>query len=94
MRSANAEGVGLVVTAALGSLNSVDCSTAPDCAALGRNLCTYTANTCGSCINGFYGVSGDSNTRCFASGDISATAGYRNFAYDRNRLLLEGILSF
>ena len=43
------------------------CSLAPDCAALYRNECSDTPDTCGSCLAGYTGVSGDSNYLCQAS---------------------------
>ena len=36
-------------------MNFVDCSNAPNCAKLNRNLCFKTAGTCGSCLSGFLG---------------------------------------
>jgi len=49
-------------------LNAVDCSNADAsfCANLNRNDCQKTANTCGACLDGFYGVDGDSNNACLA----------------------------
>eukprot|EP01032_Pedospumella_encystans_P039194 gene39194-biopygen5855 len=58
---------GLKQATSLGSylLNEVDCSAAPDCAALNRHACYRTANTCGECLSDTYvGDSGDSNTVC------------------------------
>jgi hypothetical protein len=46
------------------SLIVSDCSMAPDCASLNRESCFSTPATCGSCLEGFVGVSGDSNQAC------------------------------
>jgi len=45
-------------------INDISCLSAPDCAAIGRNDCSTTTNTCGSCLDGFIGSSGDSNVIC------------------------------
>ena len=45
-------------------LNRVDCTSSPNCTLLNRNSCIYTPNTCGKCINGFFGDEADSNTLC------------------------------
>ena len=45
-------------------LNFVDCSSSPKCNALNRYDCKNTANTCGSCLSNYVGISGDSNTPC------------------------------
>jgi len=54
-----------VVGASISTLNSASCLQAPDCAALGRTECSSTSHTCGSCLAGLVGVSGDANTPCF-----------------------------
>ena len=45
-------------------LNFVDCSSSPKCNTLNRYDCKNTANTCGSCLSNYVGISGDSNTPC------------------------------
>ena len=46
-------------------LNKVNCTLAPDCAALNRGDCYRTAHTCGSCLSSDYiGDVGDSNNPC------------------------------
>lgn len=60
-------------------LNSVDCSAAPDCASLHRSDCATTINTCGECLEGYYGEDGDSNSTC-----------YDPFSGSSARKLLEG----
>jgi hypothetical protein len=50
------------------SLNLADCSAAPNCLSLNRHNCSYTAGTCGSCVDVYpIGVPGDSNTACIDS---------------------------
>jgi hypothetical protein len=46
------------------SLNSVSCVSAPNCSALYRKNCRSTANTCGTCLDGYVGDQGDGNTYC------------------------------
>ena len=45
-------------------ISTSNCSLAPNCTALGRESCKMTSHTCGSCLNGFVGVMGDSNVPC------------------------------
>ena len=45
-------------------MNRVDCSLTPSCAAYNRESCLSTANTCGSCLSGYIGQSGDGNSMC------------------------------
>jgi outer membrane protein OmpA-like peptidoglycan-associated protein len=59
------------------SINTVDCSTAPDCGALNRQECRATAGTCGNCLSSFpVGVYGDSNVACtvYSTRRLSASA--------------------
>ena len=61
----NPSNVVRMVDATLSTMNSVDCSNITvDCTALNRQLCSTTANTCGGCLSGYIGLSGDSNTPC------------------------------
>ena len=53
-----------IVAAASNSFSMVDCSSAPSCTSLNRDSCRSVANTCGQCLNGFIGVSGESNAPC------------------------------
>jgi hypothetical protein len=64
LKTKNAEGIGLMVTGVMTSISKVDCSKSPKCSSLNRNNCSTTANTCGSCLSGFIGKSGDSNSIC------------------------------
>jgi hypothetical protein len=68
-------------TAALTSVNSVDCSeaTASYCAGLNRASCGTVSNTCGLCLSGYFGESYPSNNECFDESSrrrmsLSATA--------------------
>ena len=54
-------------------LNAVDCSQAPECAALNRAACGQTKQTCGECLPSFVGVTGDSNTACASLADAVNT---------------------
>jgi hypothetical protein len=61
----NPSSVVRMVDATLSTVNSVDCSNVTvHCTALNRQLCSTTANTCGGCLSGYIGLSGDSNTPC------------------------------
>lgn len=53
-------------------LNSIDCSSSPKCTALNRYPCSSLANTCGACLNGFIGESGDSNQKCLLESAVRA----------------------
>ena len=64
LKTKNAEGIGLMVTGVMTSISKVDCSKSPKCSSLNRNNCSTTVNTCGSCLPGFIGKSGDSNSIC------------------------------
>jgi hypothetical protein len=53
-------------------LNTNDCSNVPfNCEILNRESCGWTPNTCGSCLNGYVGVSGSSNTPCVNYDSVS-----------------------
>jgi hypothetical protein len=60
----DSSGLFRTVGAVLTSVNAVNCTTAISCASLHRQDCQYTRNTCGSCLTGYAGVSGDSNFPC------------------------------
>ena len=68
---------GIKQSNALGSylLNVVNCSLAPDCAALNRANCFRTEHTCGDCISSsFVGDEGDSNEACVDVNTFSSSA--------------------
>jgi hypothetical protein len=53
-----------LVGAAVQTINSVDCTVPTSCVVLNRASCKGTARTCGSCLAGYSGVTGDSNLAC------------------------------
>jgi hypothetical protein len=59
------------------SLNTVSCSSAPNCTALHRSACSTVANTCGACLSGYVGSSGPGNSGCTKS---SGSAGGVRFS--------------
>eukprot|EP01034_Spumella_vulgaris_P047463 gene47463-biopygen30106 len=67
----------LVVNNVANTLNTLNCTGAnvTTCASLNRASCDAVAHTCGSCLDGFYGLAGAANTMCFQQvvGEIGAT---------------------
>eukprot|EP00981_Chlorochromonas_danica_P004712 scaffold946_cov171-Ochromonas_danica.AAC.12 len=55
---------------ALSSLNAVDCTTSVSCSTLNRQKCSTTARTCGPCLSGYVGVTGDANLPCNVSSSL------------------------
>jgi hypothetical protein len=54
------------------SLNSANCSMAPNCSALNRHPCSTVAGTCGPCFSSaFTGVDGPSNSVCVPVGLVA-----------------------
>jgi hypothetical protein len=53
-----------VVTAATTIINTVNCTVPISCALINRASCKATTKTCGKCLIGFLGASGDSNLPC------------------------------
>jgi hypothetical protein len=47
------------------TLNVVDCMGALNCRSLNRNPCTVVANTCGNCMDGYFGDGFFANTMCY-----------------------------
>jgi len=45
-------------------INSVDCSKSPVCSSLNRENCMRKEGSCGSCLSGYIGEEGDSNSIC------------------------------
>jgi hypothetical protein len=62
--SGNVEAVKRLLVTISSAVNTAQCDEAPDCNALNRQDCTVTANTCGSCVSGYVGASGNANTMC------------------------------
>eukprot|EP01038_Epipyxis_sp_PR26KG_P007133 gene7133-9734_t len=48
-----------------GAINYANCSLAPICELLFRSDCSYTQHTCGACLSGYVGKTGDHNEKCF-----------------------------
>ena len=61
-------------------INAVDCGAATEsyCAARNRLICSETAGTCGPCIAGFVGRSGDSNSYCRSATFLTPIGGRCN----------------
>jgi hypothetical protein len=51
----------LVAANLLTSLESVNCSSSPNCASLNRKECSSVSHTCGECLPGYEGVWGALN---------------------------------
>jgi hypothetical protein len=64
LSAGDASAVKSIVGATTTFLNAVSCPTRAYCSDLNRNPCQFVANTCGSCLDGFGGTAGDSNSRC------------------------------
>ena len=62
-----------LIAVAIATINIVDCSlpNGIDCSILNRYNCKHTSHTCGSCLSGYDGQRGDSNTACIIS-DINS----------------------
>lgn len=56
--------VAAVVGAVSATLNAVNCTVLRDCGVINRHECATTPRTCGPCLDGFIGASGDSNIPC------------------------------
>ena len=70
-------------------VNQVPCDLAPDCAALNRETCLHTPNTCGGCLDGFLGEAVDRNDPCIAlSSPKSAQHGHGTFALKNRKLFV------
>ncbi|KAJ1402954.1 REJ domain-containing protein [Ochromonadaceae sp. CCMP2298] len=64
LSDANPSALTQAVSAALLSVNSVDCTVPQACGSVNRELCSATPNTCGPCLGGYLGPTGDSNVAC------------------------------
>ena len=64
------------VGAAAVTVNVVNCTLAPPsyCAQLNRSPCQGTPQTCSACLQGFDGVAGASNAKCFDTSDMDSGA--------------------
>eukprot|EP01040_Poterioochromonas_malhamensis_P014774 gene14774-16409_t len=65
-KSGNSAAAISAISVAGTALNTVNCTLASPsrCLSLNRKACSTTPQTCGSCLSGFSGVFGSSNTRC------------------------------
>jgi len=57
------------------TMNTVNCSASPDCASLNRAGCHDVPNNCGSCLHGYKGIVGSSNSKCFNSTSTEGSIG-------------------
>jgi hypothetical protein len=60
------DGLKQVVLATAVTVNTVSCTSAPNCTILHRQPCSSVANTCGSCMTNYVGNGGASNEPCVA----------------------------
>ena len=66
LSSSDSGTVAQVIGAITASVNSVNCTVPVACRLLNRQDCSFTAKTCGPCLNSSYiGLFGDSNVACF-----------------------------
>lgn len=63
--------VAFVVAAVSAALNAVNCSVPRKCASINRQECSTTPHTCGPCLGGYIGASGDSNIPCGEASKLS-----------------------
>ena len=76
--------------AAVATVNAVDCSGVPiSCSLLNRQECYDVPNTCGSCVNGYYGADGDANFPCIAAQYLSRNS-RRGLSDEDNGVILRG----
>jgi hypothetical protein len=75
--SSNGQTALLTVNNAASSFNNKNCSSvnATFCSSLHRTACTTTPQTCGSCLSGYKGIVGSSNTLCFPSNSSLGQSG-------------------
>jgi hypothetical protein len=59
--------VAQIIGATTSSVNAANCTVPVPCLSINRENCSFTANTCGSCLSGYIGISGDSNVACFVA---------------------------
>jgi hypothetical protein len=53
-------------------INRINCTVPINCSTLHRSGCLNTPNTCGTCLSGYTGDSGDRNTKCVDLSSFSA----------------------
>lgn len=73
--SGDVDGIFQTINLVSSTLSAVNCSAAPNCTAFNRNACLDTINTCASCFDGFKGIIGDDNSKCFPEGSTAGSIG-------------------
>jgi len=68
--SQNIDQVRQIVNNVASSLSTINCTLAPDCFSLNRSACENTPQTCESCISGYVGIVGPSNTQCYPKASL------------------------
>ncbi|KAJ1427688.1 REJ domain-containing protein, partial [Ochromonadaceae sp. CCMP2298] len=76
LSSLQPEQVAQLILGTSDSLNLAECTLAPPskCAALHRDPCFTTRQTCGPCLEGYVGLAGDQNKLCIATAAASTLA--------------------
>ena len=73
--SGNMDDVLQVINAVSSLVSERNCTLSPNCTALNRDDCLVTINTCSSCLIGYEGIFGDSNTKCVKEASPIGTIG-------------------
>jgi hypothetical protein len=55
-KSNNVDSINQCVNIVASSINTANCTLAPDCMSLNRTLCSAVSHTCGPCLHGFIGI--------------------------------------
>jgi hypothetical protein len=79
-----------IVDASLSAINTIVCKPSSECTALNRESCRFTPQTCGPCLSGYIGPSGDSNIGCTLPGTNPGPVGA---ACTSNTTCLTGVCS-
>jgi hypothetical protein len=69
---ASVNGMKKLISLSASVLNSVNCSSIRNCTLLNRYSCASVSNSCGPCLDGFIGSSGDGNSVCLIASDAVA----------------------
>jgi hypothetical protein len=72
--SQSVDGQKAILSVATLILNRINCTVSVNCTSLNRLGCSSTPNTCGKCISGYQGDSGDKNSRCISALQFSRKA--------------------
>jgi hypothetical protein len=65
--STNLDDIKAVISVASSVISRADCTGVTGCNALHRAECSTTSSTCGPCLSGYIGQSGDGNSACVSS---------------------------